>query len=57
MTDLSWLTTIFCPLLGVVISNARAMAPVKALIVARKNKKLGKSLHFYEVIPMVVTNT
>lgn len=42
MSDLSWLTTVFCPLLGVLISNARGMAPVKALIAARRNKKLGE---------------
>ena len=63
MSDLSWLTTIFCPLLGVLISNARGMAPVKALIAARRNKKLGEknfgltdsmrallnNIHFYDI--------
>lgn len=57
MTDLSWLTTVFCPLLGVIISNARGMAPVKALIVARKNKKLGKSLRFLQPIPIAMTTS
>ena len=36
-----WLTTLFCPLLGVIISNAVGMAPVKAVLEARQKKKLG----------------
>ena len=43
-TDITWITTIFCPLLGVLIDNAEGWAPVWALLQARKNKKLGESL-------------
>jgi hypothetical protein len=41
-TDISWITTIFCPLLGVLIDNAEGWAPVWALLQARKNKRLGE---------------
>ena len=40
-TNIGWVTKILCPLLGVLINNAKGLAPVNALIAARKDKKLG----------------
>ena len=37
----AWVTTIFCPLLGVILCNATAIAPYKAVVEARKKKDLG----------------
>ena len=43
MTSLDWTVTLFCPLLGLVISNAKGMAPIKVLLRARESKTLGKN--------------
>jgi solute carrier family 50 protein (sugar transporter) len=41
MTNLDFLATIFCPLLGVLICNAMFTSPFLAVLEARKHKKLG----------------
>lgn len=38
-----WVTLFFCPALGVLISNAVGLAPVRAVLEARDKKKLGPS--------------
>ena len=41
MSSTAWVTKIFCPLLGMILCNATAIAPYKAVIDARKKKDLG----------------
>lgn len=41
MSAPGWLTTLFCPMLGVLISNAVGLAPVRAVLEARKRQELG----------------
>ena len=42
MGSTTWITTILCPLIGVVLTNAMAIAPYKAVVDARKKKDLGE---------------
>ena len=44
-----WVTTLFCPLLGTLISNAVGLAPVRAVLDARKNKKLGLLIYWFSI--------
>lgn len=39
---MSWATTIFCPALGLAITNVMWLAPMKAVLEARKTKTLGE---------------
>jgi hypothetical protein len=47
MSAPGWLTTLFCPLLGAIISNAVGLAPVRAVLEARRKQNLGFCFSFY----------
>lgn len=54
-SNLSWVTTIFCPVVGSIINNAKGAVPVMALLDARKKKKLGASAEEWSGVNSKIT--